>query len=278
MEAENGKKLIFDKIDKFPRISQWFVSLEGEGENVGEPSLYLRLAGCYSAACSFCDTKFSWGEAQNNKSVADVPFLKEIDEATGERLINRMTITGGEPLHYVDSFFDIVNTIQTHTVTDLKHVGFESNGNLLSDKDITLDLIKAFNKIQNIGIIPSLTISPKMETFSCYEGQLSQEDVELMYSKVFLNVLNYMIPVFRVNFKFIYGVNELEDALVEATIKQLLEKGVLPKNIFLMPFTPEDPLDADKETWEDSKRNTSRKALELGIRYSPRIHVDNQLD
>ncbi len=45
-----------------------------------------------------------------------------------------------------------------------------------------------------------------------------------------------------------------------------------------MPFTPDDPLEKDAAFWQASKDGTSRKALELGLKYSPRIHIDRRLD
>jgi len=273
------KDIHFNEVTTYPKISQWFISLEGEGENIGEPSLYLRIAGCYSAACSFCDTKFSWGEAPNNKNIKDLHFLEEINNAIFSRKINRLTITGGEPLHYVSNFSDMVHTIQKYTDVHLTSVGFESNGNMLSNKHIVVELLKQFNEIRKkSGCLPSITISPKLNSDSCYENQIPQQDINEMYEKVFDNLSKYLIPAYTVNFKFVYGIDEEHDSLVIQNISHLLDIGIKPKNIFLMPFTPENPLTEDKDIWEKSKKATAQMALKIGIRYSPRIHVDNELD
>lgn len=272
------KKLNFNKINEFPKISQWFISLEGEGENIGEPSLYLRLSGCFSAACKFCDTKFSWYEAKNNEDLFNPKFLKTINEEIGNREIQRLTITGGEPLHYVDYFNEIVQEVKSIPNLNLKYVGFETNGNLLQDKNLTLDLIREMNKIKNVlGVKPTITISPKMDAETCYENQLTQKEVINMYSRVLDNTINYLDDEY-INYKFIWGVNETMNKLVINFIDYLRLNGIKAAHIFLMPFTPEDPLGKDKEFWETSKNNTSRKALEIGVRYSPRIHIDRNLD
>ena len=65
------KQLKFDMIETPPKISQWFISLEGEGSSIGETVLFIRLAGCYSAACEFCDTKYSWGIAPGFVEIGD---------------------------------------------------------------------------------------------------------------------------------------------------------------------------------------------------------------
>ena len=74
------KQLMFGTIDRMPNISEWFISLEGEGHSIGEPSLYIRLNGCYSAKCSWCDSKYSWftDEGKSNLEEIGKSILKEI--------------------------------------------------------------------------------------------------------------------------------------------------------------------------------------------------------
>ena len=269
------KKLLFKKVNKFPKISQWFISLEGEGENVGDTSLYIRLAGCYSAACSFCDTKFSWVESSKNDTIDD-SLIAKIDKEIKERKINRITITGGEPLHYVDYFNDIVDAIQKDTNVHLKHIGIESNGNLLKDKEIILSLLEQSTEFQRKGLDFILTVSPKLDPETCYENQLSKEEIKEMYSQAFKNIKKYL-PI-NINFKFVWNINEEMNKINMEFINLLLEFGISSKHIFLMPFTPEDPTGVNKEKWEESKKITANKALELGLRYSPRLHIDLNLD
>ena len=272
-----AKQMHFDTIDILPKISQWFISLEGEGQNVGEPSLYIRVAGCYSAACSFCDTKFSWGEAANNNEFG-ISFYDRINEEIGSRVINRLTITGGEPLHYVDYFYDLIKIIENNTNVNLKTVGFESNGNLLSKKENIMKLIVQFNKIKKeLGIKSAITISPKIDAETCYENQFSQEHIDSMYDDVYINVSKYLRDG-EANFKFVYGINKIADEKVIKDIARLMGLGIKPKHIFLMPFTPEDPYDKNKDEWETTKNYVAKEALKYGVRYSPRIHVDRRLD
>lgn len=42
-------------------INEIFYSLQGEGRRAGEPSIFVRLAGC-DLACGFCDTEFTSGK------------------------------------------------------------------------------------------------------------------------------------------------------------------------------------------------------------------------
>lgn len=69
-----------------------FYSLQGEGTQSGVPAVFLRLAGC-NLHCSWCDTKYSWGQG-----IALSP------QETAERLLPlleqtpHLVLTGGEPL------------------------------------------------------------------------------------------------------------------------------------------------------------------------------------
>ena len=279
------KELNFELINKEPRISQYFYSLEGEGYVIGEPSLYLRLAGCYSAACKFCDTKFSWFEKNGKKHFYPLftSFIKSEEIQNFFRKIDykvrRLTITGGEPLHYMKNFHFMIRELLKYL--NLNFLGIESNGNLLHKKENIILLSKILKKINHdFNILPMLTISPKLNPETCYpDSGITKDDVIEMYQYVYFNVVDYLDSKVNVNFKFIYGISEYDNNLVLQNINFLLSSIKYSRHkIFLMPFTPFDPLGKNKELWEKSKKETAEKALELGVRYSPRLHIDLNLD
>ena len=278
------KHLKFELLpDKEITVSQTFISLEGEGINVGEPSMYIRVSGCYSAACRFCDTKFSWFDKnypkliENGKLGSWFDIIKKEQEKTS-RIINRITITGGEPLHFIIQLKELINHLNEFKKynIDFKMLGIESNGNLLSSIDNLLELIQTFQTFKRAGINPHLTISPKIDSESCYEGQLSQAEINNMYYKVYENLENYF--PFENYYKYVWNINSKANKLILDHIDRLFKLNVKPDHIFLMPYTPKDPLGKDKEIWEKSKDITAKAALKFGVRYSPRIHVDRKLD
>lgn len=69
------------------KVNEIFYSLQGEGARTGEPSVFIRLAGC-NLDCNFCDTDYSSGSIM---SVGEI--LNKIN-AFG---CNRIIWTGGEP-------------------------------------------------------------------------------------------------------------------------------------------------------------------------------------
>ena len=276
------KKLNFSINTKPPLISQSFISLEGEGSNIGEPSTYIRLAYCGSASCNFCDTKFSWpAGGVGFKAIGDRDLTIELSTELQKIPSRRLTITGGEPLHNIPWFPEIYNWVDSMSPLGLAFFGIESNGNLLKDQENCMALLESFNEIINEhGVTPTLTISPKLDAKTCYEDQLTQAEVDKMYFEAFKNVSRYLqtYPVF---YKFIYEYTEtiIDWEHEKMFIDYLRDDLNVPSNhISLMPFTPEDPLEKDADVWHASKDATARKALELGVTYSPRIHVDRRLD
>jgi 7-carboxy-7-deazaguanine synthase len=72
------------------KITETFVSIQGEADAVGWPTLFIRLTGC-PLRCVYCDTQYSFhgGEWQ------DIDALVETARASGVR---HVCVTGGEPL------------------------------------------------------------------------------------------------------------------------------------------------------------------------------------
>ena len=48
--------------------------------------------------------------------------------------------------------------------------------------------------------------------------------------------------------------------------------------ILIMPFTPSAKLTDYEKKWKESKDAAARYAFEKYLRYSPRIHVDRNMD
>lgn len=72
------------------RISEIFLSLQGESRSVGWPTVFVRLTGC-PLRCDYCDTSYAFqgGEWQ---------ILDEIVAQVVAYGVRHVTVTGGEPL------------------------------------------------------------------------------------------------------------------------------------------------------------------------------------
>ena len=72
------------------KVTETFVSIQGEADAVGWPTLFVRLTGC-PLRCVYCDTQYSFYGGEW-KSLEE---LLEIARGSGVR---HVCVTGGEPL------------------------------------------------------------------------------------------------------------------------------------------------------------------------------------
>src|SRR3990172_8271212 len=72
------------------RITEIFLSLQGESRTVGLPTVFVRLSGC-PLRCQYCDTAYAFqGGAWFT--------LEETLARVAAYKISHVTVTGGEPL------------------------------------------------------------------------------------------------------------------------------------------------------------------------------------
>jgi 7-carboxy-7-deazaguanine synthase len=74
------------------RVSEIFYSIQGEGIQIGLPTIFLRLFGC-DLRCSWCDTMYAV-EGTNFKNIE----IERVKEQIYMHDCKRICITGGEPL------------------------------------------------------------------------------------------------------------------------------------------------------------------------------------
>lgn len=74
------------------KISEIFFSIQGEGLDIGLPTVFVRLFAC-DLRCSWCDSMY----AVEGKDYKDMT-IKEVRESIEQYLCKRVCLTGGEPL------------------------------------------------------------------------------------------------------------------------------------------------------------------------------------
>src|SRR5258708_7827896 len=77
------------------RVSELFLSLQGEGPSAGTPAHFLRLQGC-DVGCAWCDSKYTW-DAAGGRALELDDALAELG-SLGEAPL--LVVTGGEPLEH----------------------------------------------------------------------------------------------------------------------------------------------------------------------------------
>ncbi len=75
------------------RIAEIFPSLQGEGLRQGEPTIFVRFAGC-TLRCDFCDTKYAWKGGREMSPGEVTEAVKGLRERFPAGWVS---LTGGEP-------------------------------------------------------------------------------------------------------------------------------------------------------------------------------------
>lgn len=104
------------------RITEIFLSLQGEARDVGRPTVFVRLTGC-PLRCNYCDTAYAFTGGR-------IMLLPDILEKVAEYGVQHVTVTGGEPLAQrpvlplmtalCDAGYDV--SLETSGALDVSHV------------------------------------------------------------------------------------------------------------------------------------------------------------
>lgn len=107
-------------------ISEIFQTIQGEGSNSGQNSLFIRLAGC-NLRCEWCDTKYAWENKREMSQRVLAEMIRNYHKKTGSI---HVVWTGGEPL------LQERRIIQTIIATKPEHMAhhLETNGTIIPDK------------------------------------------------------------------------------------------------------------------------------------------------
>lgn len=85
-------------MSNFIPVHEIFVSIQGEGPDVGRKAVFVRVAGC-TFDCPFCDSKFSW-TLQGSKKYSPEELANTLIEVSRKSKVNYVILTGGNPCIY----------------------------------------------------------------------------------------------------------------------------------------------------------------------------------
>ncbi len=103
------------------RITEIFLSLQGEANTVGYPTVFVRLTGC-PLRCQYCDSAYAFSGGQ-------IETLADILDQVASYNVSRVTVTGGEPLAQPGVF-----ALMTALVDRQFSVSLETSGALPVDR------------------------------------------------------------------------------------------------------------------------------------------------
>ena len=166
------------------KIKEIFVSIQGEGPQVGKKHIFVRFCKC-NLNCEFCDTDFDSKNAIAYSPRDLYEILKDVD-------CNIISLTGGEPLMDVDFLYEFLSKYK-----DLlgKKIYLETNGVMYEELNKIIDYIDYVAmdiKIltatgqQNRFLINErfLKVATKKETFIkvVFNENIIQEEIDFITS------------------------------------------------------------------------------------------------
>ena len=193
-----------------------FYTIEGEGEYIGKPSVFMRMSMCNLTCIGFasedspngCDSYISWS-VKNKKTFNDIFELLELgNHVTHLREGAIWKLTGGEPLiqqkqllKFVEAFKDRYNFIP--------RIDFETNATLMPDERWVTDFNATFTtspKLTTNGDPEEKTYKPEVlrwhkEHNSGFKFVISKsEDIEEIWRKYIKDSVGINVPLSRVWF------------------------------------------------------------------------------
>ena len=252
-----------DGVSETLLVSEIFKSVQGEGVNLGTPTVFLRLAVC-NLHCWYCDTKYTWMYSKetlelvkkdmerlaipDDKIPRDIRVYAQSEEArsvpVGDveseiRAFNpdHLVITGGEPMLQQRQLVYLLRRLKIKCKDYFVEV--ETNGTIKPDENI-LPLVDQWN------------VSPKLE--SSGNSRFAREKK---------SVLEYFASLRNSFFKFVVQ-NDADLAEVESLARQT---SIAPGKIILMPEGTEASVLKERTVW------LSEVCESKGYRLTPRLHI-----
>jgi organic radical activating enzyme len=227
-----------------------FYTLEGEGEYIGQPSVFMRMSMCNLTCIGFasadspngCDSFISWS-VKNKKTFNNIfSFMEENNYISHLREGAIWKLTGGEPLIQQKQLLKFVESfIERYNFTP--RIDFETNATLLPDER----WVTKYNA--------TFTTSPKLTTNGDSEEKTYKPEVLKWHVK------------HNSGFKFV--INKSED--IEEIWRKYVKDGEninIPTNrIWFMPCC------GSREEHIVNAPAVAEYAKAMHVNFSPRLHL-----
>ena len=263
------------------KICEYFLSIQGEGQRTGIPSIFIRSFGCNCGGCKGfgqpdpanpstwheviyslgespkygCDSPISWHPMFKDlaKDYTAFELFEELKKSFTKEQLKELVITGGEPLLHQEFWVELFKYISNYLENENIHITFETNG-IIKPSDNLMDFIKSNSRIQFL-----FSISPKL---NCVAGV--DEKLSINYDT--LNFYTKNRNLFNIQLKFVYNGDDRAYAKVKE-IYNNLNPQIERSRVLLMPV-------GAWETEQQLRINTANACIKEGFRYCARVHVD----
>lgn len=204
------------KDDNFFLLSELFTdALQGEGVTIGQPSTFMRLAGCH-INCEFCDSKDIW--KQSKKVSFDYIFKLFEENNLIERFktyLHHLVITGGSPMLQQKKIISFIEAF-------IERYNFQPMIQIENDATIMPD-----EKFFNYKYIDFWNNSPKLSNSLVEKKKRYKPEVIKALARL-LDIRNSSYSYFKFVVSSVKDWEEIEE--------DFLKPGLIKKSqIYLMP-------------------------------------------
>ena len=222
------------------KISEIFLSIQGEGKLTGVPSLFIRTSGC-NLRCVWCDTPYSsWNPIGETLTVSEI--LKKAQLHGTQHVV----ITGGEPLMQ-PQLPELVAGLRTMG----RHITVETAGTLW--QDVPMDLASISPKLSNSTPLTDAKWAP------IHEQRRLNWDVLNTFAKSEL--------IADRQWKFVI-CNPEDMREVDAILSRISEaQAVRPSDVILMPEGVTTEAMQSRGGW------LAEICRQRGFRFGMRLHI-----
>ena len=227
-----------------------FYTLEGEGEYIGQPSVFMRMSMCNLTCIGFasedspngCDSFISWS-VKNKKTFNEIFELMETNNYVNHLREGAIwKLTGGEPmiqqkqlLKFVAAFKDRYNFIP--------QIDFETNATLMPDDRWVTEFNATF------------TTSPKLTTNGDPEEKTYKPEVLKWHRQ------------HNSGFKFVINTSEDIEEIWRKYVKDKEGINVPLNRIWFMPCC------GSREEHIEKAPAVAEYAKAMNVNFSPRLHL-----
>lgn len=233
------------------KISELFLSIQGEGKRTGSLSFFIRTNHC-NLRCKFnnknlCDTPYtSWYPADSGNT--GVMSISDIINEYEKNKSGDIVITGGEPGMYPDELTVLCDELKNSNSEVF--ITIETNGTYHGDFLEKFDLISVSPKLKSS--VPINTEYEKMHD----KNRINLEALS------FINALHRK-NICDVQWKFVF--NSEEDVQEIKSLQK--EINFFDKDVYLMPEG------ISREDLELKRLSTVSEAIKNNWNYTDRLHI-----
>lgn len=235
------------KLARLAEGPEIFFSLQGEGKNLGAPSVFVRTSRC-NLHCSWCDTPYTWNWSgtsfEHDGGQKFEPREQTLELAVPEVVAwvrrwpcRRLVLTGGEPMLQARECSELVRALRA--IEPAYAVEIETNGTLVPPDDFD-------------AVVDQYTVSPKLENSGIERSLRWRHEALAFFAASPKSV-----------FKFVVAGRDDVAQVGELGRRHQIE----PDRIYLMPRA------SSREALSELAPEVAEVCLAYGYRFSDRLHI-----